>query len=104
MPTTEQPVEIVDELRVVTEASVWLVRPRAYLRMPKTEQARGRPNSPALTDNRWHAHEGVWSVTNDAGELWLRILPAGRIPGAHGIETGLIVTASASLATSPRTR
>ena len=99
MPTTEQPVEIVGELRVVTEASVWLVRPRAYLRMPKTEQARGRPDSPALTDNRWHTHEGVWVVSNHTGELWLRIVPAGRIPGAHGIETGRIISASASVTT-----
>jgi hypothetical protein len=97
--TREKPVEIVGELRVVTDASVWLIRPATYLRMPKTAQARGQPRSPALTDNRWHAHEGAWIVSNDAGELWLRIVPAGRIPGAHGIETGFIVTASASLGT-----
>jgi hypothetical protein len=88
-----EPVEIIGELRIETEASIWLIRDDRYLRLPRSEQARATPDSAALADNTWHEHTGVWSLT-DGSVLWLRILPAGLPPGSYGIQTGRIVTAA----------
>lgn len=96
MAVRDGPLEITGELRVVTEASIWLIRADTYMRMPRCEQPRPRPESSALIDHAWHPHTGVWRVT-DATGTWLRILPPGRPPGASGIQTGLVVAAPSVL-------
>lgn len=92
---TERELEISDEVRVVTENSVWLLRPDEYCRLPRREQPRRAP-SPLLTDAVWHPHVGVWLVT-DAFGSYLRLMPAGLPPGAHGVMSGVIVASSLTL-------
>lgn len=90
MKATEQAVDIGVELRVVTHASIWIIRCDAYLRLPRTEGPRPAPRSAALIDGKWHRHVGVWKMTDSHGVRY-RILPAGRPPGAAGIHTGDVV-------------
>lgn len=77
------------ELRITTAASVWLVRPRSYLRLPRGEH----PREPlddldgATRDAEWHNHEGAWLIDDD-GVHKLNVLPAGRLPGARGLISG----------------
>ncbi len=78
--------DVLVELRVVTEASIWLVRPGHYLRLPRVEGPRP-PTADldgALGDAAWHSHEGVWLVTFPVCRK-LRVLPAGRDPGSVGL-------------------
>lgn len=77
------------ELRVVTENSVWLIRPDTYCRMPRREEARDAPG-PELTDGAWHPHVGAWMLTTSLG-AYLRLLPPDRPEGATGIVTSTIV-------------
>lgn len=88
---TEQRLEIIGEVRVVTESSVWLIRDHEYCRLPRhAEQPRNVP-SPDLADGRWHGHEGVWLVSNRPGEVrHVRLLPLGRPPGSVGVVTGVV--------------
>lgn len=86
------PLEVDGEVRVTTTASVWLVRPDSYCRMPRSEGPRA-VSSPALTDGTWHAHVGAFLVSGAQGS-WLRLMPPGRDPGASGVETGLILASS----------
>lgn len=90
MNTCEQAVDIDQELRVVTHNSLWLIRPDRYMRLPRREAPRPPAVSEALTDAIWHAHDGVWEVTDDVGTRY-RILPSGRPAGAEGIYTGDVV-------------
>lgn len=83
------PLAIDDELRVVTENSVWFLRPDTYCRMPRREEPRHIPG-PELTDGVWHPHVGAWLVTDGLGSC-IRLLPPDRPYGASGIVTGAIV-------------
>lgn len=83
----EEPVDIEGELRIVTDQSVWLIRPDRYMRLPRGERPRQPPRSEALLDATWQQHVGVWRVTDSFGTRY-RILPAGRPPGSGGIYTG----------------
>lgn len=79
------------ELRVTTDNSVWFLRPTDYCRLPLHE--RGRRNDYSidggLEDGIWHPHDGVW-VRRIRAELTVRILPAGRPHGFHGVVTGRV--------------
>ena len=88
---TREPLTIVVELRVLTEASVWLVRPSTYLRLPRTEGPRAQiyDTDGAARDGVWHQHEGVWLLEGD-GVRMLNVLPAGRPPGSRGLFSGPI--------------
>lgn len=79
------------ELRVTTDNSVWFLRPAEYCRLPLNEQGRRNDYSidGALEDGIWHSHDGVW-VRRFGRELVVRILPAGRPQGFHGIVTGRV--------------
>lgn len=87
----DEPLNIERELRALTEASVWLIRPTRYLRLSRAEA----PRPPTLDvdgateDATWHEHVGVWQQ-RDLGGMRLRILPAGRSDGAQGVLTGLV--------------
>ena len=83
----EEPVDIEGELRIVTDQSVWLIRPDRYMRLPRSGRPRQPPRSEALVDATWHHHVGVRRVTDSFGTRY-RILPAGRPPGSGGIYTG----------------
>lgn len=87
----EEPVDIECELRVITGASVWLVRPSRDLRLPRVEGP--RPPIPdlggATADAVWHEHQGVWQQQDRDG-FRLRILLADRSAGAYGVTTGTI--------------
>lgn len=91
------PLDIDGELRVVTEASVWLIRADTYCRMPRRKEPRHVPG-PELTDGQWHPHVGAWLVTDAVG-FRLRLLPPGSAARGHGIATGLIIAATPDLAT-----
>lgn len=90
---TEVRLDINGQLRVETEASIWLVTADRYCRLPRLEGPRERAESldGALDDAVWHPHVGVWYCADDRGS-WLRILPAGRPVGSHGIKTGDITS------------
>lgn len=90
MEVAEQLVDVGVELRVTTHASVWIIRPDAYLRLPRSEAPRPLPGSAALVDGEWHHHVGVWKMTDSRGVRY-RILPAGRPPSATGIYTGDVI-------------
>ena len=85
------PITIVSEVRIVTAASVWIVRPATYLRLPRAEA----PRSPiddldgASADGRWHDHDGAWFV-EQLGCRKLQLLPSGRPPGSRGLISGPI--------------
>jgi len=81
-------VEVDGELRIVTEASVWLIRPAAYLRLPRREGPRS-VLSPSLADAVWHPHVGVWRIV-DGDLVRYRLLPARRHPGSVGVVTGVV--------------
>lgn len=59
-----EPLTIVSERRVLTEASTWLFRPSTYLRLPRTEGPRPPIDDidGATRDAVWHEHEGVCLV------------------------------------------
>ena len=86
-----EPLSIVSELRIVTEASIWLVRPTTYLRLPRTEGPRAPLDDidGATRDAVWHEHEGAW-LLDVYGVLKLNVLPAGRSDGSHGLHSGPI--------------
>lgn len=86
------------ELRVVTEASVWLVRSSTYLRMPRDGKWRPRIEDldGATRDAVWHDHEGAWLVLA-GGVLKLNILPANRPEGSVGLMSGPIEEISRSI-------
>jgi len=88
MEVDEEPVQIDVELRVLTHASVWLIRPEAYMRMPRDEQRRWPPSTGALADG-------------DA--VRYRILPAHRSDGAFGVVTGEVI-ASAGIRRRPNSQ
>jgi hypothetical protein len=90
MGVHDEPVDVDLELRIVTAASVWLVRPDRYMRLPRYEGPRPTPGSPALVDGTWHRHRGVWKITEQLGTRY-RILPDDRPPGAVGVYTGYVV-------------
>jgi hypothetical protein len=52
---------IVAELRVTTEASIWLERPDIYMRLPRIEGPRVQIEDldGAARDAEWHEYEGV---------------------------------------------
>lgn len=77
------------ELRVTTDNSVWFLRPTEYCRLPLHERGPRNDYSidGALEDGVWHQHQGIW-VRRVGRELAIRILPAGRPQGLHGIVTG----------------
>ena len=79
------------ELRVVTEASIWLVRPSTYLRLPRTEGPRAQLDDldGATRDAEWHEHEGVW-LLDASGVRKLNVLPNGRPEGSRGLFSGPI--------------
>lgn len=83
------PLDIDDELRVLTGNSVWLIRPDAYCRMPRREEPRHVPGR-ELADGVWHPHVGAWLVTDALGSC-IRLLPPGRPYGASGIVTGAVL-------------
>jgi hypothetical protein len=88
-------VSIAGLVRVETEASVWLIEPDRYLRLPKVERPRRQLAAcldNALTDAQWMAHRGVHEHHDPFGlECRLRILPAWRPGNSNGIVTGPIV-------------
>lgn len=91
-----EPVDVEGELRVVTEASVWLIRPTTYQRLPRREGPRAVCTA-ALADAVWHAHEGVWHLDDVHGTRY-RILPTGRRPGSVGVVTGDVQAATSTFA------
>jgi hypothetical protein len=76
---------------VVTTASVWIVRPEDYLRLPRNEAPREAIEDldGATRDAMWHRHDGVW-LLEDIDVLRLNVLPSGRPEGSRGIYTGPI--------------
>jgi len=82
---------IESELRVITEASIWLVRPSSYLRLPRTEGPRQQLDDldGATRDAEWHEHEGAWLLDGN-GVCKLNVLPAGRPAGSCGLISGPI--------------
>ena len=81
-------IDLAGTIRLTTAASVWLVEPDRYLRMPRLEQPR-RDAPPPLVDLCWHPHRGVWLIEG-VDYLVARILPADRVH-VYGIRTGDIV-------------
>lgn len=73
------------------EASIWLVRPATYLRLPRTERAREQlvDLDGATRDAEWHAHEGAW-LLDSYGARKLNVLPAGRPEDSRGLFSGPI--------------
>jgi hypothetical protein len=67
------------ELRVVTTASIWLVRPSTYLRLTRAEGPRAQLDDVdgATRDAEWHGREGVW-LLDASGVRKLNVLPNGR--------------------------
>ena len=102
MEVDEEPVQIDVELRVLTHASVWLIRPEAYMRMPRDEQRRWPPSTGALADGIWHPHRGAWRIL-DGDAVRYRILPAHRSDGAFGVVTGEVI-ASAGIRRRPNSQ
>jgi hypothetical protein len=84
-------VTIEAELRVVTTASIWLVRPSTYLRLPRAEGPRAQLDDldGATRDAVWHGHEGVW-LLDASGVRKLNVLPNGRPEGSRGLFSGPI--------------
>jgi len=92
------PMTIDGELRVVTERSVWLIRPDSYLRLPSSEAPRERHRhaiEDRLDDARWHGLRAGWWCWDVDGELRVRLLPAAGPEDGAGIVTGR-VTATGS--------
>lgn len=85
-------IEPVTEITVITENSVWFVRPFTYFRIPRIEEPRAEEFSVdgKLKDATWHHHDGVWLLVEDDGYWRIRILPSGRVPGSYGVRSGLI--------------
>lgn len=80
------------EIRIVTERSLWLIRPDRYLRMPRGEHFRERTEAieNRLDDHTWHEHRGAYWQANIYG-LRVRIKPVlGPADGA-GILTGPVI-------------
>lgn len=88
----EQALEVGDELRVITERSIWIIQDGRYARFPRVEAPRPTTTSidDAVDDAVWHDHVGLWRLTNSDGTQQIRILPAGRPEGSYGIATGVI--------------
>lgn len=74
--------QVIEQTRVMTANSVWVVEDTRYMRTPRTQRPARTPLSidNALDRGEWHDHEGAWVDDNR-----LRILPAGRHEGAQGI-------------------
>lgn len=91
---------IVSELRVLTEASIWLIRPSTYLRLPRAAVPRPPIDDidGATRDAVWHEHEGAW-LLDSYGIRKLNVLPASRPVGSRGLFSG---PSSRSLAVSAR--
>lgn len=92
-------IRVEGELRVQTEASLWLIRPGEYFRMPLVEAPRlpALSMDGALDDHRWMPYESL-SVSRIDGygdQVW--ILPAGRPAGSQGLHTGVVVNAEPAL-------
>ena len=98
---------------VVTENSIWTIRPTineksasrevggTYLRVPKNDPA--RPPAPSyedrLEDHVIHGYERLVWTTEDLypGELRLNIKPTVKVPGGIGIMTGVILSVEAGV-------
>lgn len=93
MDSNEEPVEIDVELHLVTAASVWILRPDRYMRLPRDERPRQPPSTGILADGIWHPHRGVWRVTHNRG-VYYRIVPADRPADARGVHTGDVIADS----------
>ncbi len=87
-----------DELRLVTENSLWLLRADTYFRMPKEERFREREWSieGRLDDCRWHPYRRVWFWIYEG--IWLRgrILPVAGPADGVGVYTGCILAIEGS--------
>jgi len=90
--------EILRCVHVETEASVRLIGPNRYMRLPKSEAPRRRSLAldEALDDAVWHPHRGVFLEELD-GECRLRIFPTWRPDLSRGIFTGIVVASSSAL-------
>lgn len=81
-----------EQLSVVTERSLWLVRPDTYCRMPRNETPRPQERSieGRMDDGRWHPYRRIWWFRDLAG-LGMRIHPVTGPPDGRGIYSGLVV-------------
>ncbi len=87
------PMAIDTEVRVVTERSVWLIRPDRYLRLPLTETTRQRNDhaiDDRLDDAQWHGLRAGWWCWDMDGCLRVRLLPVAGPEDGAGIVTGLV--------------
>jgi hypothetical protein len=91
---------IVSELRVLTEASIWLIRPSTYLRLPRAEVPRPPIDDidGATRDAVWHEHEGAWLLDSYGIASSMSSLP----PDLWDLVTSSAVPSSRSLAVSAR--
>jgi hypothetical protein len=70
-------------------ASVWLVRPSTYIRLPRTEGPREQLDDldGATRDAVSHQHEGA-SLLDGQEVRKLNLIPAGRPDGSRGLISG----------------
>ena len=80
------------ELRLITERSIWLLRPDSYFRIPQDEGPREQIRSieGRMDDCRWHEYRRAWFDLENATWLHVRILPAVGPPNGNGIYTGRV--------------
>lgn len=90
----------ITEMRVVTENSIWLVRPDTFVRMPKVEVEREPfvSTDGAGTDHEWRSYDQAWIVDSVGAKGWLlRVLPSGRPAGSYGLLSSRILSVSERL-------
>jgi hypothetical protein len=88
------------EMRVVTENSIWLLRPDTFMRMPKVEVERAPFVSidGAGTDHEWRPYDQAWILDSVGAQSWLlRVLPSGRPVGSYGLLSSPILSISERL-------
>ena len=91
------PVEVGVKWRLETNASVWVIRPGGYVRLPRNGGHRSGPDaidSVSFVDGALIPHREAWLI-NDNGFGWvLQIVPSHRPEGSYGIHSGRVLTAS----------
>jgi hypothetical protein len=88
-PQAGDPVPVVLETRVITESSLWVLRPGFYLRLPLIEAPRPPSPSPRLEDGRWLGHRGVIWLHDDSG--WgINIFPVDGPANGGGLISGVV--------------
>lgn len=86
--TDDNPIEVIKEINLVTENSIWVIRPDVYMRMPRMEMPRPERGE-GLKDNLWTPYRAAFWHEGPSGKH-ARLIPSERPPGSVGCMTGVI--------------